>query len=924
MSSSSPKLPQSPKFPSFSDLSSLQASIDDVSSKWADKDDDSTTPPPAESHQSPPLPPLPPAAPFDISDLDPYAPASPFADEPSRGLSNANAPRDDGQLPKSPSKLLGDTIGSTSLLEIISSSEEEESGEDSESPSPTTEQDYALSGSIVHENQDDKAKEQAGEQQQQQPPQTPKGKKVLGLGGSHPSTPAGGAAGGAGGFLGGMFRSLSGAGDKAHPPLPSDAPPPLPSPAPSPAPPVASTSTATAPPPSEPAGITNPLHSIATIFRNSRPSTPSIINEEREGLKEKEMLNEKIGLGLGGEVLPTKEQEEKEVVFDFNRFLEQMRARSAEPVAKYLRSFLKEFSRRPPYSILDQIRVINDFLTFIDGKMRTVDPWKAALLAAEREGRSERGEQEFEMAGEAMEKLVMNRLWHLTFSPALDLSMLPGHNAPTDDLERDHVLAQRIRLFTWVEGRHLDLPFNSTTAVAGSSAGTPKSSPLLGASEWKPEPEPASAGPSTPVAGPTEGGLGVSDGKKKRKAQKQTMGFIDFAKRELCKMNEYKAPRDKLICVLNCCKVIFGLIRHLSASTDSKGEEGADAFVPLLIFVVLKANPDHLVSNLQYIQRFRNPEKLQGEGGYYLSSLTGAISFIETMDASHLSDITQAEFEANVEEAIRNLPVDPNEQTLRLPKVPTSSELMANLAMPLPPPPPRPTTPASSVLPSTPTRSGTPSRSGTPTVEVAGVDSDSPDLLQQPGLSFPESTKAFLIRSTDSVERIVSKPLSAIGRIFDNFEEQLLSPGGVGGDRDSKGGAGVQGEGSLQPQHSGGSAASRRRSYAPYTGGQNRPPVSPTGGRRAQSGEPGTGTGGQQQQRVPHPHQGMFAPDGVSSEAVAEQIERMEKLNEEKRSAALETLRGIFPQLENEVLEMVLLSKSGDVAQAIESLLDMS
>lgn len=23
-------------------------------------------------------------------------------------------------------------------------------------------------------------------------------------------------------------------------------------------------------------------------------------------------------------------------------------------------------------------------------------------------------------------------------------------------------------------------------------------------------------------------------------------------------MNNYKAPRDKLICILNCCKVIFG------------------------------------------------------------------------------------------------------------------------------------------------------------------------------------------------------------------------------------------------------------------------------------------------------------------------------------------------------------------------------
>jgi hypothetical protein len=45
--------------------------------------------------------------------------------------------------------------------------------------------------------------------------------------------------------------------------------------------------------------------------------------------------------------------------------------------------------------------------------------------------------------------------------------------------------------------------------------------------------------------------------------------------------------------------------------------------MPLLIYVVLQSNPEHLVSNVQYILRFRNQEKLGGEAGYYLSSLVG-------------------------------------------------------------------------------------------------------------------------------------------------------------------------------------------------------------------------------------------------------------------------------------------------------------
>lgn len=161
-------------------------------------------------------------------------------------------------------------------------------------------------------------------------------------------------------------------------------------------------------------------------------------------------------------------------------------------------------------------------------------------------------------------------------------------NNPTDDLERDHVLSQRIRMFCWIKEHHLDLP----TSPKPSTSSQPSDEP---------------SGTVTPPSRPSSTGSMTKD------------DYLDFAQRELLKINQYKAPRDKLITILNCCKVIFGLIRHLKGD-----EEGADTFIPFLIFVILKANPEHLVSNIQYIQRFRNPERLQGEAGYYLSSLVSA------------------------------------------------------------------------------------------------------------------------------------------------------------------------------------------------------------------------------------------------------------------------------------------------------------
>lgn len=170
-------------------------------------------------------------------------------------------------------------------------------------------------------------------------------------------------------------------------------------------------------------------------------------------------------------------------------------------------------------------------------------------------------------------------------------------------------------------------------------------------------------------------------------------------------------------------------------------DEGADAFIPFLIYVVLQANPEHLVSNLQYIQRFRNPDKLSGEGGYYLSSLGAAISFIESLDASSLSHITQDEFEANVAQAISQLPVDPNDSSVRLAQTPA------------------------------PTRT-TFDPTGTP---AEGEDAESPALLNQPGpalgggqqLSFPESTKALLQKGTDKL--LTTKP----GDLLTNLVGQL-------------------------------------------------------------------------------------------------------------------------------------------------------
>ncbi len=293
---------------------------------------------------------------------------------------------------------------------------------------------------------------------------------------------------------------------------------------------------------------------------------------------------------------PPSPDPEPALPFDFHRFLEQLRHRTADPVARFLRSFLNEFGKKQ-WMVHEQVKIISDFLEFISKKMAQCEVWRTVSDA------------EFDNAREGMEKLVMNRLYSQTFSPvipspvgnprktgtksgrsAADMANPhgPGRRGQhQEDVERDEVIAQKMRIYGWISEEHLDIkPINE-----------------------------------------------------------KGRNFLAMAQRELLKINTYRAPRDKVICVLNCCKVIFGFLKN------SKADQSADSFVPLLIYTVLQAKPQHLVSNVQYIWRFRNQDKLGGEAGYYMSSLMGVVTFIENLDRTTIT-ITDEEFERNVEQAV--------------------------------------------------------------------------------------------------------------------------------------------------------------------------------------------------------------------------------------------------------------------------------
>ncbi|KAL5615591.1 hypothetical protein BROUX41_005630 [Berkeleyomyces rouxiae] len=501
---------------------------------------------------------------------------------------------------------------------------------------------------------------------------------------------------------------------------------------------------------------------------------------------------------------PPEADPEPDLPFDFQRFLEQLRHRKADPIARYLKSFLSEFSKKQ-WMVHEQVKIISDFLAFIGNKMAMCEVW------------CDVSDAEFDNAREGMEKLVMNRLYSQTFSPAIppplsanakgrgkrgDRPAGAGRRGQhQEDVERDEIVTQKINIYGWVKLEHLDIP---------------------------------------PVA---------ESGQR----------FLKLAQDELLKIRTYRAPRDKIICVLNCCKVIFGLLKH------TRSDSSADSFMPLLIYVVLHSNPDHLVSNVQYILRFRNQDKLSGEAGYYLSSLMGVIQFIESMDRTTLT-ITDQEFEKSVEEAVSAI-----------------AEKHRLESPPLPPLPPRATASLSEKVTlavagtsALSLNSGTSSSSATrgagdsssaapPHPQGPGFISPISPLTQAPA-DYPSPASPDQPAPLATLFQTIQKPLSStIGRIFGDDSSSLPPP-------------------PRPPRTSTlGSLATDRAGDAPSL-------KSPF---------------------VESPRTHLYSAEEAAARQASAEAEQAQRLHRAEHADVVETLVGMFPDLDRDIISDVVYQKQG-------------
>ncbi|XP_078592031.1 ras and Rab interactor 2-like isoform X2 [Branchiostoma floridae x Branchiostoma japonicum] len=97
-------------------------------------------------------------------------------------------------------------------------------------------------------------------------------------------------------------------------------------------------------------------------------------------------------------------------------------------------------------------------------------------------------------------------------------------------------------------------------------------------------------------------------------------------------MEQEHSPPKKLEYLLAAVSSIYNSVKDTSSKESSTLSMGADDFLPVFIYVLAHCNLIHAEIEAEYMWSLLNPHLVNGEGGYYLTTLSSAIHVLKNLE----------------------------------------------------------------------------------------------------------------------------------------------------------------------------------------------------------------------------------------------------------------------------------------------------
>ena len=124
---------------------------------------------------------------------------------------------------------------------------------------------------------------------------------------------------------------------------------------------------------------------------------------------------------------------------------------------------------------------------------------------------------------------------------------------------------------------------------------------------------------------------------------------LKFAEKSIKQIDDEKSVFDKLECIHNAYIAMNNTVKFISGKNEDAGQ---DELTPLFQYVLLKAQPAFVYSNISYIKSILSEADLIGPRGFYVSQMESAADFIVAADHNTFK-MSKEEFNRKKEESLK-------------------------------------------------------------------------------------------------------------------------------------------------------------------------------------------------------------------------------------------------------------------------------